>query len=288
MKYFYAYKITNTINNKIYIGKSNSNKNRFKDHLNVAKNKYSNKYSYVHKAINKYGKNNFIYEIIEKFDDEDAAYNAENKYILYYKSNNNQYGYNLNEGGRRFFTHSPETLKKISEQRKGFKFSTKSINKMRQSHLGQIASNRKFSSEEVLKIRNSYQEHKLLKLKIAPFINEIKNKYNCTRSCVEAIIYSKEYYKESLIAEIKNYNEKTCSKCHAIKNINSFNNDKRSKDGKCGHCRECEAIITSSRDKKIARDVIVNGNPMDIMEVFKDVVLQSLVSDEGRLTFTSY
>ena len=38
----------------------------------------------------------------------------------------------------------------------------------------------------------------------------------------------------------------------------------------------------------IANDVMVNGNPMRIQDVFKDANLAALISDEGILTFTRY
>jgi hypothetical protein len=40
--------------------------------------------------------------------------------------------------------------------------------------------------------------------------------------------------------------------------------------------------------RMIARDVMVNGNPMDIMEIFSHPEYCKLVSDEGILTFKSY
>lgn len=40
--------------------------------------------------------------------------------------------------------------------------------------------------------------------------------------------------------------------------------------------------------RMIANDVIVNGNPMRIQDVFKDPVLSSMVSDEGPILFQRY
>ncbi len=40
--------------------------------------------------------------------------------------------------------------------------------------------------------------------------------------------------------------------------------------------------------RMIANDVIINGNPMRIQDVFKDQILNKLVSDEGILAFTRY
>ena len=58
------YKITNKINNKIYIGKvyNRSTMDRFKRHCDDAK---PNTKSLIDKAIYKYGKESFIVEIID-------------------------------------------------------------------------------------------------------------------------------------------------------------------------------------------------------------------------------
>lgn len=54
------YKITNNINNKIYIGQSVHIKRRWAEHCKPSSD------SLISKAIKKYGKDNFTFEIIEK------------------------------------------------------------------------------------------------------------------------------------------------------------------------------------------------------------------------------
>lgn len=63
----YIYKITNTINNKIYIGQTNDIKRRFREHKNLMYGKVGNKHLYS--AIKKYGLDSFIFEIIEETED---------------------------------------------------------------------------------------------------------------------------------------------------------------------------------------------------------------------------
>jgi predicted GIY-YIG superfamily endonuclease len=65
---FYIYKITNKINGKIYIGKTNDPYQRMHSHLSVARNGATNsfyqdtgKYNYIHRAITKYGEDNFSF-----------------------------------------------------------------------------------------------------------------------------------------------------------------------------------------------------------------------------------
>ena len=58
------YKITNLKNHKIYIGSSNNIMRRWYEHLRDLKNqKHCN--SHLQNAWNKYGENNFLFEIIE-------------------------------------------------------------------------------------------------------------------------------------------------------------------------------------------------------------------------------
>lgn len=88
---YYIYKITNKINNKIYIGQTNDIKKRFNSHKN-------NKKSVISKAINKYGVDNFIFEIIETINTIEEANSLEIKYINKFNSIAPN-GYNIASGG---------------------------------------------------------------------------------------------------------------------------------------------------------------------------------------------
>ena len=89
----YIYKITNKVNNKVYIGITVDVKKRFTSHLNSRLN-YP-----LYKAFNKYGKDNFKFEIIKECETRDEACFLEKKYIAEYKSNIKKYGYNQTSGG---------------------------------------------------------------------------------------------------------------------------------------------------------------------------------------------
>lgn len=85
------YKITNLINNKVYIGQSNNPERRFKQHC------CNCEFSIISLSIKKYGKNNFSLKIIEK---DIQNFNEREKFwIQYYSSNNREFGYNITDGG---------------------------------------------------------------------------------------------------------------------------------------------------------------------------------------------
>ena len=87
------YKITNIINNKVYIGQTvNTIKQRWNKHC------HSNGCRSLYNAILKYGKENFNIEIIETLPIEELD-KREIYWINYYKSNNKKFGYNILLGG---------------------------------------------------------------------------------------------------------------------------------------------------------------------------------------------
>ena len=64
------YKITNIINNKSYIGKSNNIEKRFKEHQHLAFTTGHKEYEKtLYKAFRKYGLDNFNFEILEELED---------------------------------------------------------------------------------------------------------------------------------------------------------------------------------------------------------------------------
>jgi group I intron endonuclease len=94
------YYIKNTINGKLYIGKSKNIENRIRDHIKeLYRNKHANKH--LQTSFNKYGIDNFQFETIEIFDTLDKAYlNEREKYwISFYKTIDSKYGYNKTKGG---------------------------------------------------------------------------------------------------------------------------------------------------------------------------------------------
>ena len=92
----YIYKITNKINNKVYIGKTVSSiEERWKRHCYDSK-KISEEKRPLYSAMKKYGENNFSIEQIEECSD-DIVNEREIYWIEYYGSF--KYGYNATLGG---------------------------------------------------------------------------------------------------------------------------------------------------------------------------------------------
>lgn len=93
----YIYKITNTLNNKIYIGQTiKSVEKRFQQHKNNSNKPYFSQIV-LYKAFNKYGIENFICEEIEQVENN-LLDEREKYWIEYYDSFFN--GYNSTLGGR--------------------------------------------------------------------------------------------------------------------------------------------------------------------------------------------
>lgn len=94
----YIYLIENKINHHKYVGKTNTTANqRFRRHVNSSKNiKDKDANSPLHRAIRKYGENNFQVSILEKCSSAEAS-EREIFWIEYYKTY--LYGYNATQGG---------------------------------------------------------------------------------------------------------------------------------------------------------------------------------------------
>lgn len=86
------YKITNIINNKIYIGQTTNFRKRLSDYKNAHKKKYATQP--IIQAIRHYGTDNFTIEILKLCDNDNLSI-YENKYIDKYRSHLPEFGYNV-------------------------------------------------------------------------------------------------------------------------------------------------------------------------------------------------
>jgi group I intron endonuclease len=129
------YKITNTINEKFYIGSSNNVEKRWASHrYHLRHNKHHAEH--LNRAWNKYGERSFVFEILEETS-EDLLLEVEQKYLDNDRPWDPNNGYNScqyagRSTGRR---HSEETKKLIGETHRGKAVTQESRERMRQSAL---------------------------------------------------------------------------------------------------------------------------------------------------------
>lgn len=126
------YKITNLINNKVYIGLSTNIKERWRAHRSRPFQKKSHQYNYyLYRAIRKYGLENFSFEVVEECQKEELG-EKEIYWINYYHSNDEQFGYNRTSVGEQARTSSKITEDEAKEIQEYLLYS-----KMSQADLGE-------------------------------------------------------------------------------------------------------------------------------------------------------
>lgn len=114
------YKITNTINGKLYIGYTTR---LIKERMRRHKTDDYKTGTLLGRAINKYGWENFVYEVILEEEDKEKLLELEQYYIKKFNSLKPN-GYNMTIGGEKLYgennpfyghTHTEETKQKLSE-----------------------------------------------------------------------------------------------------------------------------------------------------------------------------
>ena len=104
------YKITNVINGMIYIGSSVELKKRIAQHKSDLRNNRHHS-PRLQNSFNKYGEENFVFEIIEELDcDRETLREVEQHYLDKYNSYDRNTGFNINSfatGGGLFGEDNP-------------------------------------------------------------------------------------------------------------------------------------------------------------------------------------
>jgi len=109
-----VYKITNKVNNKVYVGQSIDIKRRWHDHKIAAFSKNNAQFDApLYRAMRKYGIENFSFTVLEECDQNDLD-QKERDYIKKHNSHGNN-GYNQTDGGSGF-ENKPKLSREIVAQ----------------------------------------------------------------------------------------------------------------------------------------------------------------------------
>lgn len=165
---FSLYKITNKLNQKYYIGQSLYPEKRWKQHQNYAKRNHPE--MYIHRAMAKYGIENFTFEVIAGCKLQEDANEAETIIINQFDSRNPEKGYNIKPGGetwddeskkfmsakmKEFYRNHPEARVRVSEFSKNIWSNPEHVAMMRQASTGRSnpMKGKKLSEEAIAKIK---------------------------------------------------------------------------------------------------------------------------------------
>lgn len=103
------YEIRNLSTGKVYIGQSKNIEKRWSDHKYQLRNQRHHN-DFLQRAWNKYGENDFVFNILELVSEKHLP-KTEEKYVIKLNSSNNSFGYNLTTGGEDYIV-SEYTLNK--------------------------------------------------------------------------------------------------------------------------------------------------------------------------------
>lgn len=129
----YIYLIKNNLNNKHYVGQTTQKRieRRWQSHYHLKKNLRNP--PPIMLAISKYGKDNFTFTVLASCSSQEDLDELERKYIAEYNCLAPN-GYNLMAGGASGYVFHEETLKRMSEIKKGSVLLEETKNKMSESH----------------------------------------------------------------------------------------------------------------------------------------------------------
>ena len=92
---YYIYRILNLINNEVYIGRTRRPDYRFRQHVLLSEHpEMHSRATKIHFIINKYGSENFIFEVFEECKNYKDSYDREKFWIKFYHADQDGYGYN--------------------------------------------------------------------------------------------------------------------------------------------------------------------------------------------------
>lgn len=180
MRSYDVYKITNKVNNKVYIGiTSKGISARWKEHLYSAEHGCPFK---LHNAIRKYGRENFSVELLDFCNSWEELEEKEKFYISEYKSLQDEFGYNMTEGGDGTFgrKHSEDTKEKIRQKAIGREVTE--TTRIKLSEAGKVLTEARKAYRESGQIGNTRKKPVLQYSKEGKFIQEFSGVNVASRS----------------------------------------------------------------------------------------------------------
>ena len=185
------YKWTNKINNKVYIGKTNDEIRRINEHLRDRRKECP-----FHKALDKYGVENFDYCVLIKTTSKSHKQlnifldSMERYYIKKYHSNEKKYGYNLTKGGDgtsgyKYTKEQRETASRIKKGELNPMFGKKWTENQRKLLIDCRIGHEPYNNKEVVQLSldgeyiNTYESA----LKAAISFGKYNSRSNITKAC---------------------------------------------------------------------------------------------------------
>lgn len=183
----YIYKITNIKNNKVYIGQTIKERptDRYSQHRYLASHPEKEKsISYLHRAMNSDGLDNFKFEVIEKIDN--SLLNEREQYWIKYLNCKVPNGYNMTDGGEGTKGFSrPQTLQerlKRQKSNKQFYINHPEALIKRSQIIKQLWQNEEYRKKVVKNIKKTYAEHPELKQRFCGENNPMYGKHHTEES----------------------------------------------------------------------------------------------------------
>lgn len=187
------YAIINTLNNKVYVGKSINIKYRWWQHKNDIKNNSKNCNRYLKASVNKYGIENFKIDILEEISiDKGDNYFKERElfWMDYLNTCNRENGYNLRrDSSTKMFVHLETRILK-SKANTGNKNPNYGNNwsdeaklnmsklKKRQYANGEVEINMEGVIKGIINRNKKWEDNPELKLLMSKRVSDKKSKYN--------------------------------------------------------------------------------------------------------------
>ena len=251
---FIIYKITNLLNNKVYIGKTcRSLEVRWREHRSRANQGCG---YYLHNAIRKYGEENFTIEMIEQTNSEKEINELEQKWINFYSSNLREKGYNLTNGGDGIKKYDWDEFRSLWDQGYSVKEIANIYHCERHTVSDALQDYPSYSYKESLR-RSSYSKKPIDKydcnknlIKTYPSIIEAAEENKCSTTTISKCIKTKTY---SAIGFFWNYHgEKLPEELNLVKTNRKRRIEQYNKNG--------EYLKTFPSAADAARDVRPDGN----------------------------